>query len=269
MRSVVVAMTLLFLGVVAAPAAAADDGGTPADELILSARNEVEAFTSLLSGTTGVTPALQAQATATSAALAGARAVTTRYPCPADAEACRTALVAAHDATGSVIGDVNAIAGAPADPPSWDTLVARYTADATAFDAAWDDFRVAYREAHSAESGLGATATWLLTAAAVVVSLALTTALSLWARRTRPPADDRLLTARRALVSASVLLSCVAVGATLTILIVDWFDTSPSGRAGGKAALVMLLVPVAVLNLVWATVRYAVARKRFGATRFA
>lgn len=271
MRSAVVAMTLLFLGVIALPSAAADDGGTPADALILSARNEVDALTPLLSGTTGPTPGLRARTTAASVALAGARTVTARYPCPADAQACRDALVAAHDLTGSVISDVNAIAGvgAEVDPSSWDTLVARYTTDAAAFHAAWDEFRAAYREAHSAGSGLSATTTWLLVAGAVVVSLALTTALGLWARGARPPGDDRLVTARRALVTASALLSCVVVGATVTILVVDGFDASPSGRAGGKAALVVLLVPVAVLNLIWATVRYARARKKFGATRFA
>jgi len=249
--------------VLAAPVAAADDGGTPADPLILTARNEVANFTALLSGATGVTPELQSQADTTLAALRDARTITTKYPCPADATACRTVLSTAHDATGAVLDDVETITGPGAD---WDVLVLQYTANATAFNDAWDDFRIQYGRAQSDDAGLSAAAGWSLVAAAVVVSVGLTFALSRWARRSRPPADDRVVTARRALVSASTMLTFALIGATLIVLVVDGFDAPPTGRASGKAALVMLLVPVAVLNLLWATGRYVRATRKFGRT---
>ncbi|MPZ83474.1 MAG: hypothetical protein GEV28_25005 [Actinophytocola sp.] len=265
MRTIVVGAVLLIVGVLATPFATAaaddgvDDGGTPADALILAARQEVTSFAVALSaspGTEGAEAELLAQADVTSAALRDVLAVSSSYPCPSDAGTCREKISAAVSATQAVDSDVQALIEPDADP----ALVDRYDTHVEAFNSAWDEFRIAYREATRDESGLSSEAIWLMTAAAIVLCIALTVALRFWVRRTGT--DDRLTAARKAVYSASQLLTFALIGVSVVMLLVDGFDATLEGRSGGKAALLVLLVPVAAIYLIVVTVKYLVLRAK-------
>lgn len=262
MRTTLIGAVLLIVGVLATPfaSAAADDGtdggtdggGTPADAVILAARQEVTSFATALSAGDD----LRAQADTTSAALREVLAVPVSYPCPHDAETCREKASAATTASQAVNADIRALVEPDPDP----ALAARYDADAAAFNAAWDEFRIAYREAvAAADSGLGPEATWLITAAAIAVCIALTVALRAWVRR---GADDRLVASRKAVYGAAQFLTFALIGVTVVMVVIEGFDAPLQGRSGGKAVLLVLLVPVAAIFLVVATVRYLLARAK-------